>query len=231
MKLLSARSKCDPMSDDLYVRLGVHPHVGEEEIDWAFKRLSGIYHPDISGGVDRFHRIRQARETLLNPKERAFFDQTGKVYEGSEQRRADINAIGAIRQIFGEMLKQGAISDEGSLVAELRSGVGQLLANRKKTVAQCAAEVARLRKLLDATDKRWKGSPALRNGVMAEMNVLIDKAETLAETERKGIEVLVRARALLADAKFEMPVQVWDGMPARTQVGWYAVGAGTGCVR
>ncbi|RYP52739.1 hypothetical protein DL768_002168 [Monosporascus sp. mg162] len=66
-------------SSNLYVLLQLEPTATHEEIVASYRRLAQIYHPDENpgfraGATERFQRIQQAYERLLNPTTRARYD-------------------------------------------------------------------------------------------------------------------------------------------------------------
>jgi curved DNA-binding protein CbpA len=66
------------MSDSYYELLGIDPDASEEEIETAYREKVKQVHPDKSDSPDAkemFMRVREAREVLLDPKERAQYDR------------------------------------------------------------------------------------------------------------------------------------------------------------
>lgn len=60
---------------DLYSILGVSPDTPDAEIGRAFRRLARRYHPDSTSGQEqRFRDVKQAYETLGDPRRRADYD-------------------------------------------------------------------------------------------------------------------------------------------------------------
>jgi|GEM_PF-6729253 len=60
-----------------YEVLGVDPSCSEKEVKTAFRRLAREHHPDVvgdGGASDRFLEIREAYETLIDPKKRHKYD-------------------------------------------------------------------------------------------------------------------------------------------------------------
>jgi hypothetical protein len=73
------------MPDSYYELLDVDPNASEEEIETAYREKVKQVHPDKSDSPDakeRFMEVREAREVLLDPKERAQYDQR-RADEGS----------------------------------------------------------------------------------------------------------------------------------------------------
>jgi molecular chaperone DnaJ len=66
---------------DFYIVLGLAPGASVAEIKRAYRRLARRHHPDINPGDhtadERFRRISEAYETLVDPERRRRYDQTG----------------------------------------------------------------------------------------------------------------------------------------------------------
>lgn len=66
---------------DFYIVLGVSPAASVADIKRAYRRLARRHHPDINPGDhtadERFRRISEAYETLVDPDRRRRYDQTG----------------------------------------------------------------------------------------------------------------------------------------------------------
>ena len=71
---------------NFYDVLGVAKDATSEEIKKRFRKLARECHPDVAGGspaaVDRFTRIRNAYETLVDPERRAHYDNPRRSYIG-----------------------------------------------------------------------------------------------------------------------------------------------------
>jgi curved DNA-binding protein CbpA len=64
---------------DHYAVLGVATEATEAEISRAFRRQAFVHHPDRGGDADAFRDLYRARETLLDPRRRAAYDQRRRV--------------------------------------------------------------------------------------------------------------------------------------------------------
>ena len=93
-----------------YEILGVEKDASEEEIKLAYHRLAKKYHPDVNKGdpnaKDKFIKIKNAYETLIDPKKRKIYDQLGYTPRNIDFsdifHRYDYRSIREIlREIFG----------------------------------------------------------------------------------------------------------------------------------
>lgn len=64
---------------NLYKLLGVKKRASPEEIKKAYRSLSKIHHPDKSGDSEKFRRIAEAYEVLMDPERRSRYDATGRI--------------------------------------------------------------------------------------------------------------------------------------------------------
>ncbi len=70
---------------DFYELLGLPPNASREDIERAFRTLARQYHPDLNPdpeAQERFRLLVQARETLLDTKRRALYDQQWRHIRG-----------------------------------------------------------------------------------------------------------------------------------------------------
>ena len=78
----------DVPSDALYEILNVPPDASTEQIQAAFRRLSKKVHPDQGGSNALFCRVKNAYDTLSDPRRRAEYDQSLKVPAGASNEVA-----------------------------------------------------------------------------------------------------------------------------------------------
>ena len=78
---------------DFYTELGIDKGASSDDIKKAFRKLARTCHPDVAKddpkAADKFARIREAYETLVDPARRARYDRRGerrKVSRGAQWR-------------------------------------------------------------------------------------------------------------------------------------------------
>lgn len=71
------------MTQDYYEVLGVSRTADDDEIKKRFRKLAKEHHPDKGGDPERFRKIKEAYDTLGDPKKRAEYDNpsSGKIFE------------------------------------------------------------------------------------------------------------------------------------------------------
>lgn len=66
------------MMENYYQILGIPEDASEEEIKKAFRRLAQKYHPDRGGDPEKFKKILEAYQTLIDPEKRRKYDALRK---------------------------------------------------------------------------------------------------------------------------------------------------------
>jgi len=62
-----SRSQPDSALDEAYRTLGLEPTASTEEIDAAYRRLMGQYHPDkVAGAADEIRELAESRAAAIN---------------------------------------------------------------------------------------------------------------------------------------------------------------------
>ncbi len=94
--------------NDYYKILGIKKDAKESEIKLAYKKLAKKYHPDLNKNdpkaKDKFIKLKEAYDTLIDPIKRKIYDQAGYDPRNIDMsdlfRKYDINQI---REIFGQI--------------------------------------------------------------------------------------------------------------------------------
>ena len=91
-----------------YEILAIEKDASDQEIKLAYRRLAKKYHPDLNKddprAKEKFIEIKNAYDTLIDPRKRKFYDQMG--YDPKNVDFSDIfrsNDNRSIREIFKEI--------------------------------------------------------------------------------------------------------------------------------
>jgi hypothetical protein len=68
---------------ELYTRLGLQPDATPVQIRRAYRRAAKTAHPDTGGSAEQWAAILEAYETLIEPRRRRIYDDTGSVEPGA----------------------------------------------------------------------------------------------------------------------------------------------------
>lgn len=167
---------------DLYKILGVSRTATPEEIKDAHRRHAKQIHPDIGGGHEEMSNVNLARDILLDPEKRAFYDATGHTDE--KARELDKQVALVIGQIIGGVCDGSqdiTRTDVASKIAqELRNRLVEFDSNRRR-IRRKLERVQELQRRFKATDVADPVGTALQarlDALQAEL-VGVDAGERL----------------------------------------------------
>lgn len=112
------------MTKDHYEILGVPRDADADELKKAYRRLAAKHHPDKGGDAETFKEVKEAYETLKDPKKRAFYDRHGTAqphqsqWQPNEDFREEIlrTAANAFRHFgFGDKNFQFTMGPNGPI--------------------------------------------------------------------------------------------------------------------
>src|SRR5438034_10801340 len=73
------------MAEDYYATLGVSRGASQDDIQKAYRKLAGKYHPDLNpedkAAQKKFKEVQQAYDVLSDEKKRKMYDQFGAGFE------------------------------------------------------------------------------------------------------------------------------------------------------
>ncbi len=91
------------MNNNLYEVLEISQSASDEEIKYAYRKLSMKYHPDRTSGdtqaTEKFKEIKNAYEVLSDPSKRSYYDATGQT--------SDQGSSGTMEDIFSQFMGGG----------------------------------------------------------------------------------------------------------------------------
>ena len=76
-----------------YEELKVSKDFTIKELKSQFRKLAKKYHPDLKkGSSDKFRDLKKAYNILIDPKKRAYYDETGMVFDDMKENKIKTNA-------------------------------------------------------------------------------------------------------------------------------------------
>ena len=169
-----------------YEVLGVEPSATAEEIKLAYRRLSRLYHPDVSQEPDREARMRdvnKAWEILGSEERKAKYDATGATEESST---VEAQATEMLAKMFGAALDNNAPEPIDAVRQMLLSNMAQEAAGTNSLLTKIG--------MLEAQAKR------IRSKTKGDQHIVANLIAERIKSCRNGIEGNTRSRLMLTQA-------------------------------
>ena len=203
MKLISTNASDKP----LYAALGLPEDATSEQIHAAFLNISKAHHPDVQGDAEIFAKARRAHEILMDPIKRRVYDETGLDADNDERM---VRALGLIRNIVAGILNDGNVDID--IPARLKEQLDAEVNGVQVLIRSTEAKAADIDKITRNIEKRWRGSPQVKNTLLA----MLDGNRKRTEAERlplnETLEVVRLAIKLMNGARYENDAEVyWHG--------------------
>lgn len=201
MLLLSTNASDRP----LYAALGLPADATPEQIHAAFLNISRTHHPDIpQSNADIFHKARHAHEILMDPIKRRVYDETGLDADNDERI---VRALGLIRNIVAGILNDGNVDID--IPARLNEQLEAEVNGVQVLIRSTEARASDINKISKNIEKRWRGSPQVKNALLA----MLDGNGKRTEAERvpldETLEVVRLAIKLMNGARYESDAKVY----------------------
>jgi len=129
---------------DLYQELELNRNCTSEQIKNQYRILAQRHHPDKGGDVDKFQRIKQAYEVLIDPARRDEYDRTGSV---TEPKVIHAEAVEHLSRVFHGVINNFD-PDSGNLVDLMRNEILalQMLIEQDKNTCKRHIEILEMMK-------------------------------------------------------------------------------------
>ena len=129
---------------DLYQELELNRDCTSEQIKNQYRILAQRHHPDKGGDVDKFQRIKQAYEVLIDPARRDEYDRTGSV---TEPKVIHAEAVEHLSRVFHGVINNFD-PDSGNLVDLMRNEILalQMLIEQDKNTCKRHIEILEMMK-------------------------------------------------------------------------------------
>jgi DnaJ-class molecular chaperone len=129
---------------DLYQELELNRNCTSEQIKNQYRILAQRHHPDKGGDVDKFQRIKQAYEVLIDPARRDEYDRTGSV---TEPKVIHAEAVEHLSRVFHGVINNFD-PESGNLVDLMRNEILalQMLIEQDKNTCKRHIEILEMMK-------------------------------------------------------------------------------------
>lgn len=194
---------------DLYRTLGVRKNASDATIKSAYRNKAKRVHPDAGGSKASFEELKLARDTLLDPAARAYYDSTGKINQPDPgQGRGPVLALIAalLQHIVGSAVKAGAAHELKT--NDVVDAIANHIKKRLDGIAeQKATAIARRDAFMLIIDrfgtKEADGENVMRSLVLGSLSTL--EAELQMSAQQKALHET--ALALVNTHTFRQDIQ------------------------
>lgn len=190
---------------ELYTRLGVLPDATPQQIHRAYRLAAKRAHPDVGGSKEQWASILEAYETLIDPRRRRIYDDTGTIEPGAVDNHYAALLMRVATAMDEIAAHQGPRLDRIDWVASLRD----LLRAKILQIRQGIPPLGRLANEWDAVAKRTtvpEGAVnvlrGLAEGKAAECRRRSGEAESAIREHEEALALIANATC----APGEMPV-------------------------
>lgn len=145
MNIIKSKLKRNPVGKDMdfYEMLGVSRNATAQEIKEAWKKISKTLHPDVGGNEEEFKTVKNAYETLIDPKKRDNYD----LYGADNQQYELI--IKACVDIFNHIIEQDPNNIEKALDKYFENSYGEIgntIRSSKREIEKYEKQFKRIKK-------------------------------------------------------------------------------------
>lgn len=167
-----------------YRLLGVPKSADAATIKSAYRNKSKLAHPDQGGSAEKFSALKEARDVLMDPERRAYYDSTGKVKpQDIDQGRGPILALlgNVLIRVVAMAAEQNINIKVEDMVKAIVDTIGEALKEIEKRKVAAAARA----KLFEEVASRMEADEDNVLKVIAEAQVghIANEVRTL-ETSR-----------------------------------------------
>lgn len=140
--------------ENLYDRLGVSPSASPAQIKKAYRELSLFYHPDnqATGNARMFESIKEAYDVLINPQQRAKYDEDGVIEKARLDDPIELEAREQCGMILSRLIQEEQDPDFNHILKKL-DGVWK---HHERTFAERRHELDKKERVIKSIRKRLK---------------------------------------------------------------------------
>jgi len=120
-------------NNTLYDELELPRNCTFEEIKQKYRILAQINHPDKGGNEEKFIRIKEAYETLIDPIKRAHYDSTGEHYEDTNIS----NEVGTRLSNMINHFTQHINPEVDDLILKMKVDIYEAQRNANNAIVEC----------------------------------------------------------------------------------------------
>lgn len=202
----------EAIKGDPYAILGVSKDASDDEIKRAYKLLAARYHPDKKAGSDPawvmneekrgdyFLLLGVAKETLLDPKKRALYDEY-YIFGNDTAQRTYRDALGQIQGMFLNLLKNAPHLDHTDIKGSIIQGTERAISDTEGKIKEVKANVKKSKKILTRISSTGKKGSRLVHLLEAQMDV--NEKQSIAQIGEFKKQAMILEEVLVILDEFE----------------------------
>ena len=205
-------SRGEVMSNSkLYDELGVSVNATDAEIKKAYREKAKEHHPDKGGDVDKFHKVSEAHQILINPVARKTYNETGQKKKNSPneiQREAQAVIFEFLKATLESMKEEAVYQDLPAFMIEHIKKNLEVFKKEREKNAETAKSLKNIQKRF-----KTKGQVDIIHGYLnneiAQVNATILTLKHKAKVGKAAIKIL-RGYSFKTEEKQDSSSAVFD---------------------
>lgn len=200
-----------------YEVMGVSKDAPQKAIKAAYRKLSGLHHPDKGGDRDRFEELKTAYDVLIDPERRKRYDETGRLTESKVTAKAMKTFIDSTMKGVVEAQRPNGSSDD-PIWENIRDKIILSLKGARIEINARRVRAVRLLNRCDELISRFK--PKQEDDPIGDF-LREERKGYLAQIEEAddAFELSVRCEKVFLEYDYEMGNKVGPGPEGQTNPG------------
>jgi curved DNA-binding protein CbpA len=158
-------------NNTLYDELELPRNCTFEEIKQQYRTLAQIHHPDKGGNEEKFIRLKEAYETLIDPIKRTHYDSTGEHYE-------DTNINNEVNTRLSNMIPhftQQINPELDDLILKMKVDIYEAQRNTNNSINMCNDLIRRLTIISSKIKLKQNGENFLKS--IVDTKIILKQSE------------------------------------------------------
>lgn len=211
----------DLIKDNPYAILGVSKDATDDEIIRAYKLLAARYHPDRTEGRKAFVKgeknrgemfllLGVAKQTLLDPKKRALYDEY-YIFGNETGQKTYREALGQIQHMFAELVRQSPHLEYTNIKESMVVATQKSIDAREDEIIELKDRLEKMKKTLKRISGHGKKGNRLVGLLKAQVE--IDEKQTIGKIGQIKSNILICEEVLAILEEFECTFEKMEQSP------------------
>lgn len=149
-----------------------------DEIKQKYRLLAQKYHPDKGGDEEKFKRIKTAYETLIDPKKRQTYDNTGEYYEDTSISNEVTTRLNNMITYWTKQINP----DLDDLILKMKVDIYQAQTQTNNSIVECQFIIKKLNTISNKIKLKNNGVNLLKNMVDEKIKLLENELSNYRRT-------------------------------------------------